>query len=43
MILDVIFDERGDTLCKELWVVIKTRKALYKYKSIYHKQKQKTL
>ena len=22
--------------CKELWVVIKTRKALYKYKSIYH-------
>ena len=22
--------------CKELWVVIKTRKALYKYNSIYH-------
>ena len=24
--------------CKELWVVIKTRKALYKYKTIYHLQ-----
>ena len=22
--------------CKELWVVIKTRKELYKYKTIYH-------